>query len=296
MCPRTMITDPTIMDAVTFDQTLKRIDPRDAFRCIIAGYGEPTTHPRCDDFIEAIRAHLVTFDMATNGSCLGGERLQQLDGALGALMISFSSVDPDVYRRVHANLDQDEVMENIVAARALLRKTRLVINLSPTLECLDTLEETILWFHRHDIRELHMSPTYYDRAGAIRNPNGPDHTRLRECIRRYHLKSQEMAFIPSTLNIIKQTMANRFRCIPRNVSLMISANGYYTFCFNDIRHSALLGHVSEMSLREALEERQRRGPVPEICDHCNLRDRYRPRELARVAYGYVRQQLAAASH
>ncbi len=163
MCPRTMISDPKLMSLSTWEQVLSRLSCQDAFRVIIAGYGEPTTHPKFDDFVDAMHGRHLQFDMATNGSMLDKERLERMDGLFAKLMISFSSTDPDVYQSVHTNLDQREVMENILLAHRTLKKTKLIINLSPTPECLMTLDGTIRWLHENGIRDLHMSPTYYDR-------------------------------------------------------------------------------------------------------------------------------------
>ncbi len=294
MCPRSMITNPKVMDLATFHQVLSRLSPDDAFRVIVAGYGEPTTHPRFDDFVEAMRGHRFHFDMATNGSRLDKNRLERIDSLFTTLMISFSSTTPDVYRAVHANLDQDQVMENILLARRTLKATKLIINLSPTAECLATLAATIQWFHAHDIHDLHMSPTYYDRAGAMSTGDAPSERDLRAKIRSHRLTSQEIGFIPSIGDVARQWWHNRFKCIPRNTNMLINAQGNYTYCFNDIRHSHVIGHVSTMTLRQALIARQSKAPDPAICSNCNLRRRYRPRELTRVALGYVRARLSAA--
>lgn len=294
MCPRSMITDPQVMDLATFQQVLSRLSSDRAFRVIVAGYGEPTTHPQFDDFVEATRGHRLRFDMATNGSRLDEGRLRRMDGLFTTLMISFSSTDPDVYRTVHANLDQSQVMENILLARHTLEATKLVINLSPTAECLATLPDTIDWFHRHGIRDLHMSPTYYDRAGAMNTGDAPSERDLRAKIRAYGLSSQEMGFIPSVGDIARQWWLNRFKCIPRNTNMLINAQGNYTYCFNDIRHSHVIGHVAAMTLGQALIARQSTGPDPAFCNNCNLRHRYRPRELTRIALGYAKARLSAA--
>lgn len=293
MCPRHMIDNPTISTAETFEQTLARLQPQDVFRCVIAGYGEPTTHPQFEHFIERLRGNPLTFDIATNGSRLSETRLEQLDGVIHTLMISFSSIDPVIYQSVHTNLDQQAVMDGILAAGRLLKKTRLVINLSPTSECLDTLDDTVSWLRGNGIDNLHMSPTYYDRAGAQQTAGQPEHERLRAEIKRHRLGSQETAFIPGAADIFQQWRNNQFKCVPRNTNMLISASGHYTYCFNDIRESHPLGHVADMSLREALQRREELSEQGEICEQCNLRNRYRPGELARVAVSYLKTRLAA---
>jgi len=291
MCPRHAITEPTVSKESSFEQTLARLDPRDVFRCVIAGYGEPTTHPLFDRYMRRLREHPVTFDMATNGSRLSEARLEAMDGVLRTLMISFSSIDPEIYQSVHANLDQKAVMDNIVAASRLLKKTRLVINLSPTRECLDTLDDTVGWLRSNGVNDLHMSPTYYDRAGAQQTGGQPDTERLRAEIRRHGLGSQETAFIPGASEIFRQWRANQVKCVPRNTNMLISATGDYTYCFNDISESHSLGHVDDISLREALERREAMAEEGRLCDQCNLRSRYGPKEIARVAVSYLKAQL-----
>lgn len=294
MCPRSMISSPQLMSEEVWQSTLQRLNTRDLFRCVIAGYGEPTTHPRFDQFVDGLRHHPVRFDMATNGSRLNADRLERLDGALDTVMISFSSVDPTVYQSVHTNLDQQAVMEGILLASRLLKTTRLVINLSPTVECLDTLEETVGWLRGNGVSNLHMSPTYYDRAGSQTDEGQPDTGRLRSMIRRFGLGSQETAFIPGVRDIVHQWRGNRFKCIPRNTNLLISAQGDYTWCFNDIRHSHTLGNVVDTPLRAALRQREEMESIGQICNACNLRDRYRPLELARVGYQYAVSRLLPA--
>lgn len=292
MCPRSMISDPKVMDVATFQQVLARLTPSDVFRVIIAGYGEPTTHPRFDTMVEMMRGHGLRFDMATNGSLLDERRLTSLDGVLHTLMVSFSSVVPEVYQAVHTNLDLETVKANILAARRVLRNTRLIINLSPTAECLHTLDQTVAWFRSNGINDLRMSPTYYDRAGAQEVEGCPSQDELRRLIRRHNLTSQESGFIPGVAHIARQWWSNKFRCIPRNTNMLINAQGDYTFCFNDIRHSEKLANVTNTGLREALALREAAGEAA-ICGQCNLRGRYRAGELMRVAAGYFKAKLAA---
>jgi hypothetical protein len=143
-----------------------------------------------------------------------------------------------------------------------------------------------------------MSPTLYDRAGALHDragatmpPAAP--VDLRRVIRAYGLRSQELDFIPSVRDIYAQWRANRHRCIPRNTDLAIAADGSYQYCFDDIRHSHAIGHVARMSIREALTAREREGPDPRLCNNCGVRRRYGPAEVGRVLLAYLRAKSPA---
>mgnify|MGYP000929412697 FL=1 len=93
-------------------------------------------------------------------------------------------------------------------------------------------------------------------------------------------------------NTIGQLRANRFRCAPRNVDLLISATGDYLYCYNDVRHEHVLGHVADTGVREALNLREGMDAIPSLCDGCNMRDRYGAKELVATGLSWVRARLA----
>jgi len=291
MCPRADIPDLLVMTSDTFRQTLKRLSTDEVFRAVIAGYGEPTTHPRFEEFVGLLRGHPVNFDMVSNGQLLDANRLDMLDGAISTLIISFSSIRPEIYERVHVRLDLARVMDNITMARERLRKTRLAISLTPLPECLETLPETIDWLRGAGVDLLTMSPSLYDRAGALK-ATSQDYRDLRSIIRRNNLRSQELDFVPSAREVLAQWWSNRFRCIPRNTDYLISAKGEYLYCFNDIAHRHPMGHVSKMTLREAVKLRERSPVDHNICGNCSIRDRYRPAELMNALCGYMTMRRA----
>ncbi|OHC74174.1 MAG: radical SAM protein [Rhodospirillales bacterium RIFCSPLOWO2_12_FULL_58_28] len=290
MCPRDKIPDLLVMDIGTFRQVLDRLSPAEAFRAVIAGYGEPTTHPRFEEFIGMVREHPLNFDMVSNGQLLDADRLDLLDGVVGTLIISFSSTTREIYERVHVNLDCELVMDNIALAVRRLKKTKLAISLTPMPECLATLPTTIKWLHGLGIKNLTMSPSLYDRAGTFHDAT-QSYKDLRGIIRDFDLHSQELDFVPSAREIAAQWLFNRYKCIPRNTDFLISALGEYMYCFNDIAHSRPLGHVADMSLRDALRLREKSSIDHDICDACSIRKRYRPAELITAALGYLKMRM-----
>ena len=141
-----------------------------------------------------------------------------------------------------------------------------------------------------------MSPTLYNRAGTMEKHKHASE-RLRQIIREYQLHSQELDFIPSVKDIFLQFYHNRFRCIPRNSDLFIAASGDYLYCYNDIAHKQTLGSIDQLSIRMALDKREKMKEAPEICTNCNMRSRYRVGEVTSVAarylYGKARKTEAA---
>lgn len=135
------------------------------------------------------------------------------------------------------------------------------------------------------------SPSLYDRAGTLDTEEEPTTERLRQIIKDYKLHSQELDFIPSIRDVMKQWMANRVKCVPRNSDMLISSTGQYMYCFNDISHRHPIGHVSEISLREALVKREKTAVDHSVCDHCGLKERYRIPEMVKVGAKYLGWQV-----
>jgi hypothetical protein len=131
-----------------------------------------------------------------------------------------------------------------------------------------------------------MSPTLYNRAGTMEQHKHATE-RLREIIREYHLHSQELDFIPSVKDFVLQFLHNSFRCIPRNSDLFITASGDYLYCYNDISHKQTFGHIDQLSIRKALNKREKIKAIPELCENCNMRNRYKMGEVTSVAAHYL---------
>lgn len=99
MCPRSQIKPAPSMTADCFRTVLQRLDPDEVFRVILAGFGEPTIHPRHGEFMDMLCDHPVRFDMVSNGHAMDSNKLQELDGAIDLLIVSFSSIVKEVYDR-----------------------------------------------------------------------------------------------------------------------------------------------------------------------------------------------------
>ncbi|WP_435627160.1 radical SAM protein [Candidatus Ferrigenium straubiae] len=293
MCPRDLIENPMLMTEPTWRQVLERLMPQDVFRVVIAGYGEPTTHTKFFEFVDDMRGHPIRFDMVSNGHQLDAERIRHLDGAIDLLLISFSSIDPKVYDRVHVNLDQARVMENIRTAQQLFKHTQLAISLTPMPECLPSLPDTIAWLRAQGVETLTMSPTLYNRGGTLKEHELATE-KLRQLIDQHHLRSQEFDFVPGVRDVIQQWRSNSFKCIPRNIDVFIASSGDYLYCYNDVSHKHPIGNVANMSIREVLARREGMGAIPELCNGCNMLNRYDAKELVKAGISYARAKLKAA--
>jgi len=125
-----------------------------------------------------------------------------------------------------------------------------------------------------------MSPTLYNRAEDSRYQQ--DSHRLRQIIKQYSLHSQELDFVPSIKDIAKQYVKNTFKCIPRNSDLFISASGDYLYCYNNISHLHAIGHINDLSIDDVLAKREKMCLRPELCNDCNMKERYQFKEVAGI--------------
>jgi len=240
-----------------------------------------------------MRGHPIRFDMVSNGHQLDAERIRHLDGAVDLLLVSFSSIDPEVYQRVHVNLDQARVMENIRTAQRLFKHTKLAISLTPMPECLPSLSDTIAWLRAQGVETLTMSPTLYNRGGSLQEHELATE-KLRQLIQQHHLRSQEFDFIPGVWDVLQQWRSNSFKCVPRNIDIFIAASGDYLYCYNDVKHEHPIGHVANLSIREVLAKREGMALIPELCNGCNMLGRYDAKELVKAGFSYARAKLKAA--
>lgn len=63
MCSHEAIQHPAIMGMDTLRTVVSRLSPEGVFRVVIAGYGEPTTHPRFEACLDILRAAPVRIDI-----------------------------------------------------------------------------------------------------------------------------------------------------------------------------------------------------------------------------------------
>ncbi|HYR06113.1 MAG TPA: hypothetical protein VEP71_05460, partial [Gallionella sp.] len=143
------------------------------------------------------------------------------------------------------------------------------------------------------VETLTMSPTLYNRGGSLQ-----DHElateKLRQLIRQHHLRSQEFDFIPGIRDVFQQWRSNSFKCIPRNIDVFIASSGDYLYCYNDVSHKHPIGNVASLSIREVLAKREGMALIPDLCNGCNMLNRYDTKELAKAGFAYMRAKLKAA--
>src|SRR5574340_1687544 len=145
-------------------------------------------------------------------------------------------------------------------------------------ECLPSLPDTIAWLRAQGVETLTMSPTLYNRGGNLKEHELATE-KLRKLIQQHDLRSQEFDFIPGAWDVFQQWRSNSFKCVPRNIDVFIASSGDYLYCYNDVKHEHPIGHVANLGIREVLAKREGMALIPELCNGCNMLNRYDAKEL-----------------
>ncbi|MCB9898581.1 MAG: radical SAM protein [Planctomycetes bacterium] len=266
------------MTETTFLTVLRRLRPRDVRHAELAGFGEPLLHPRIEVLLGHVAGHAVPFRLCTNGEQLDRRKLGAIDGVLERVIVPLTAADEALAARLQPGLDHERVLENLRHA-ARMRRTRLEVAVPALPECLDALPDTVARLRALGVRHVGVSTHVHVHGGALDAPTRTLES-AREIARRRDLPDSGLDRVPPLGEILESWRTARCRCVPRNASLLIDTQGRFHDCFQDAVHEHVLGHVDLMTLREAVEERERRDAPWSLCETCALRDGFGPGELA----------------
>ena len=207
------------------------------------------------------------------------------DGVLERIVVPLSATDPVIAARVQPGLDHERVLANLRQA-ARLRSTRLEVAVPALPECIDVLAGTVAHLHALGVRHVSVASQVGVHGGAL-CVAPRDATRARSEAERLGLPDASIERVPLVGEMLETWRTAHCRCVPRNASLLVDTAGRYHDCFQDAAHTHVLGHVDLMTVREALEERERRDAPSDLCAACSLRDGFGPDDLASALHSRV---------
>jgi len=264
---------------------------------ILSGFGETILYPDFLSLMSKVRAvnhglyragkKQLPFATVTNGQALTPEKLSAIDETIERLSISFASADKEKYEKIHVGLDYDRVIKNIGLAIEKLKKTRLVLHLTPTIYTDEKdIESTVDYWRNRGVKEFVLFPMTSNRAGSLkedcfRKPNPDANIAL---ARRLGIKHLESVFRPGILDfaqILRRRLSEPSYCIPGIASLSIDYNGNYRYCINDLNSTHVIGNIRDLSIKDALERRIEMTSSP-ICAGCNINGHFSLKTLTRT--------------
>ncbi|PWH17493.1 MAG: radical SAM protein [Anaerolineae bacterium] len=114
------------MSAATFERILTGLaafTPRPSV--FFGGFGEPLTHPRIVEMVNAAKQAAARVELITNGLLLDAENARGLIAAgLDTLWVSLDGASPESFADVRQSESLREILENIKRYRELYRQTR----------------------------------------------------------------------------------------------------------------------------------------------------------------------------
>ncbi len=284
-CPRESIKEIGDMSLSNFNLLLKRIykDKNRISMVNLSGYGETVIHKDFFKIIEKIKKFngklkkqnekAVKFALVTNGQGLNEKKLKAIEGVLDRLSISFATINKKNYEKIHCGLNYEQVLKNIKLARKILKKTRLVLHLTPTQFTMNDIEPTAKYWRKKGIKEIILFPFTFNRAGNLEVEKTHleiNQERNLKLARKLRLKQLEEVFIPGLKDFIA-ILTKKTPCLARLACLYIDYKGNYHYCINDISNKHITGNIKDNSISEILKKHDKIYFSDELCTNCNMR-------------------------
>jgi MoaA/NifB/PqqE/SkfB family radical SAM enzyme len=278
-CPREAIKKYGSMDLDTFKLFLERLktDTKKVSMVNLSGYGETVLHKdfftiieMIKDFNESLKKENkkpIKFAVVTNGQGLDEDKLKAVEGILDRISISFCTINKDNYNKIYCNLDYDKVVENIKLARKILKKTRLVLHLTPTRFTMDDIEPTVNYWRKQGIKEIILFPFTFNRSGNLKVKDTNldiDQDRNLKLAKKLKLKQLEEVFIPGLKDLLA-VISKKAPCLARFACLYIDFEGNYHYCINDIGGNHITGNIKDNSISQILKKHDKIYSSNKLC-------------------------------
>jgi MoaA/NifB/PqqE/SkfB family radical SAM enzyme len=295
-CPRKAIKTFGDISLENFKIILKRIyqDRKKISMVNMSGYGETILHKdffKILDLIKEFNYKLksrnekeIKFAVVTNGYGLDEKKLKAIEGVLDRVSISFATINPENYPKVHCGLRYEKVVEKIKLARKILQKTRIVLHLTPTRFTMKDIEPTVKYWRARGIKEIILFPFTFNRSGELNVTNTHldiDQKRNLKLAKKLKLKQLEEVFIPGIKELI-QIATKKIPCLARLACLYIDFKGNYHYCINDIADKHITGNIKERSISEILKLHDKIHFSGRICKNCNMRSGVNKTSLVKI--------------
>jgi hypothetical protein len=199
------------------------------------------------------------------------------------LKISFASINPENYEKIHLNLSYEKVKSNIELSIKTLKKTKIALHLTPTKFTMDDIEPTVLYWRKRGIREIVLFPFTFNRAGNLQVKNTHldiDNKRNLSLARKLRLRQLEEVFIPGFSDLVKGLLGKKV-CLTRLAALYIDYKGNYHYCINDISSKMIIGNINNMDIREA-RNKIMQLKLLQSCKKCNMSEGISKSSLIKV--------------
>jgi len=165
MCPRNNVKEFGYITLETIDNLIKKIENYSLFEISLSGRGEPTFHPELLDILKKLKTTCRKLSLVTTTDGLNEDNYKDCIDNIDILRLSVSSIDPNVFYKIHRGLDYNKIWKNINNL-VMYNPQKLNIHLVGGEETYQKLEDTIKYFKENGVNNIHLFPLW-NRGGNI---------------------------------------------------------------------------------------------------------------------------------
>lgn len=260
MCPRDCVNDYGYISLQTVDKLIEKVKDYLLFEISISGRGEPTFHPQLIDIIRKLKALETTISVVTTTDGINDNTCKQLLDELDIMRVSVSSIDEQVFKKIHRGLSYDKIWSNINNL-VKYNPQKLHIHLVGGQETYPTLEKTISFFKSNDVNNIFLFPLW-NRGGNVEEEAILD---LRnKLIEKYNIFYSEDEYLDETK---VRDLKNPNYCPIGDTSIFINYKGEMIGCFQDFENLTKICNVNDNT--DFVAERVKVLKKMPVCKGCN---------------------------
>ncbi len=260
MCPRDCVKHYGYISLDTVDKLIEKAKNYLLYEISISGRGEPTFHPKLIEIIKRLKTLRTKISVVTTTDGIKNSTYKQLIDELDIMRISVSSIDEQVFKKIHRGLNYDKIWANINKLVNYNPK-KLHIHLVGGEETYQSLEKTISFFKSNNVNNIYLFPLW-NRGGKVEEQEILD---LRKrIVEKYNIFYSEDEYLDGTK---VRNLANPNYCPIGDTSISVNYKGDMIGCFQDFENLTKICSVNDSM--DFIKERAKVLKKMPVCRSCN---------------------------
>jgi len=260
MCPRNNVKEFGYITLETIDNLIKKIENYSLFEISLSGRGEPTFHPELLDILKKLKTTCRKLSLVTTTDGLNEDNYKDCIDNIDILRLSVSSIDPNVFYKIHRGLDYNKIWKNINNL-VMYNPQKLNIHLVGGEETYQKLEDTIKYFKENGVNNIHLFPLW-NRGGNIEEQE-INETR-KYLVEKYNIFYSEDEYLDEEKCKLFQ---NPNYCPLGDTSISVNFKGDMIGCFQDFGNITKICNVNDDI--EFIKQRAKVLKKMPVCKNCN---------------------------
>ena len=208
-----------------------------------------------EDVVEVVVLSVVT---TTDG--IKDATYKQLIDELDIMRISVSSIDEQIFKKIHRGLNYDKIWANITKL-VNYNPEKLHIHLVGGEETYPALEKTISFFKANDVNNIYLLPLW-NRGGNVEEQEILD--LRKQIVEKYNIFYSEDEYLDETK---VRNLANPNYCPLGDTSISVNYKGDMIGCFQDFENLTKICSVDDDV--DFITERVKVLKKMPVCRSCN---------------------------